>query len=85
MMTSPSEELIRLAVSGILHSAPWTHTFLCYLCLLNLVLDHLGPGYDEYVVRRTMDRIFERPRPLTYLQSFRCAKCQYTMQCLGSG
>jgi len=32
---------------------PWTHAFLCYLCLLNLMLEHLGPAYNEYEVRRT--------------------------------
>jgi len=84
-MRFASEELGRVVVSAILRSAPWTHTFLCYLCLLNLMLEHLGPAYNEYEIRRTLDRVFENPRALTYLQSFRCAKCQYTMQCLSSG
>jgi len=47
-MRFASEELVRVVVSAILRSAPWTHAFLCYLCLLNLMLEHLGPAYNEY-------------------------------------
>jgi hypothetical protein len=53
--------------------------------LVSLMLEHLGPAYHEYEVRRAMDRVFDTPGTLMYLQSFRCAKCQYTMQCLSSG
>jgi len=60
-MRFASEELVRVVVSAILRSAPWTHAFLCYLCLLNLMLEHLGPAYNEYEVRRTMDLEGRRP------------------------
>ncbi len=83
-MRFASEELVRVIVSAILRSTPWKHAFLCYLCLLNLMLEHLGPAYNEYEVRRTMDRVFDTPGTLMYLQTFRCAKCQYTMACVGS-
>jgi len=82
-MRFASEELVRVIVSAVLRSAPWTHAFLCYLCLLNLLLEHLGPAYKESEVRPSMDRVFESPGALMYLQSFRCAKCQYTLACLG--
>jgi len=82
-MRFASEELVRMATSAVLRSTPWTHAFLCYLCLLNLMLEHLGPAYKESEVRSAMDRIFENPRTLTSLQSFRCAKCQYMLACLG--
>ena len=60
-----------MVVSAILHNAPWTHAFLCYLCLLNLMLEHLGPAYNEYEVRRTMGRVFDTAGTLMYLQTFR--------------
>ncbi len=82
-MGSNIDELVRPIVSAILFSAPWTHTFLCYLCLLSLTMKHLGPAYKEYEVRRAMDGLFKNPGALMHLQSFRCAKCQYTMECLG--
>ena len=82
-MGFPSEEAVRLVVNAILRSPPWTHAFLCFLCLLNLTMEELGPAYEESGVRPAMDRVFENPRALMYLQSFRCAKCQYTMACLG--
>ena len=40
-MRFASEELVRMAISAILRSTPWTHAFLCYLCLLNLMLEYL--------------------------------------------
>ena len=35
------DERVRPIVDGILRSAPWTHPFLCCLCLLNLTLEQL--------------------------------------------
>ena len=46
-------------------------------------MEELGPAYEESGVRPAIDRVFENPGALMYLQSFRCAKCQYTMACLG--
>ncbi len=43
-MGFPSEEAVRLLVNAILRSAPWTHAFLCFLCLLNLTMEELGPA-----------------------------------------
>ncbi len=43
------------------------------------MLEHLGPAYNEYEVRRTMDRLFDKPGTLMYLQTFRCAKCAWNL------
>jgi hypothetical protein len=83
-MDLSGDEVVRPIVIGILRSAPWTHTYLCYQCLLTLAVEQLGPAYQESDVRPALDRIFESPGALVHLQAFRCAKCLYTMPCLGS-
>jgi hypothetical protein len=76
------DKLVRPIVESILRSNPWRYKFLCYGCLLNLILERLGTSHTQSEVRLVLSRIFGKPGAFVYMYSFPCAKCDQAVACL---